>query len=289
MSPQTKATFAASATGVLMGAAMVATKVVSLDVPPATLAFLRYLIGIAVFVVPLAYARQARFSFRDAISIAALGVLQFAVLMLLLNYALTKLTATTCALVFSTMPLFTMCFAIASGRERYAAAKLIGVSLALSGVVYLLSAPSAQIGSSADAWGLVALLAATLTGAATSILYGPYLARYPASPTCSLAMGSAVVFLAGFCWTTSQPLVPSLTFAQWANVGSIGLASGVGYFFWLWALANLDASRVVALQALAPVTAAAIELVAIRSMPSIAMIFSLAMVAAGLCLAIRRK
>lgn len=116
MSSYAKATFAASATGVLVGAAMVSTKVVSLDISPATLAFLRYLIGIAVFIVPLAYARRALFSLKDAIAISVLGVFQFAVLMLLLNYALTKLSATTCALVFSTMCWFGVANLYASPR-----------------------------------------------------------------------------------------------------------------------------------------------------------------------------
>lgn len=290
MSARLKATFAASATGMLVGAAMVSTKMVAGDASPATLAFLRYLIGIAVFVIPLAYTQRIRFPLKDAGAIAVLGIFQFGVLILLLNYALSTLSATTCALVFSTMPLFTMCLAIVSKREEYGLMKLIGVALAVSGVAYLLGVPSSQAAPHTNSLlGFGALLGATLTGAITSILYGPYLRRYSALPTCSLAMGAAVVFLIGFCWVTAQPLIPSLKLTQWANVGFIGLSSGVGYFCWLWALAKLEASRVVAFQALGPVTAAVIELTIEHRLPSFELVASLAMVTIGLFLAMRQK
>jgi drug/metabolite transporter (DMT)-like permease len=241
---------------------------------------------------PAYMLKQPRFALKDTGAIAILGIFQFAVLIILLNYALANLPATTCALVFSTMPLFTMCLAIMLRREAYSPTKLAGIALAIAGVAYLLSEPAAQAVSIAPAHslpGYAALAGATLTGAATSIMYGPYLRRYPSLPTCVRAMGAAVLFLVGFCWVTAQPLLPSLTLAQWANVGFIGLSSGAGYFCWLWALAKMEASRVVAFQALGPVTAAIIESALARHLPSWALISSLAMVAAGLLLAMRRK
>lgn len=289
MSLHLKAALAASATGMLVGAGLVSSKTVADAASPASLAFLRYLVGLMVFVIPLVYGRRTRFSVRDFGAIAALGIFQFGVLMLLLNYALTKLSATTCALVFSTMPLFTMCLAIVSKREAYAHTKLVGLTLAVGGVAYLLSAPSEQVAAhESSLLGFAALIGATVTGAITSVLYRPYLGRYSALPTCSLAMGAAVIFLLLFCWSTAQPVIPSLNALQWANVIFIGLSSGVGYFCWLWALAKLEASRVVAFQALGPVTAAVIELGIGHRHLSFELVASLAMVAAGLSLAVRQ-
>ena len=136
--------------------------------------------------------------------------------------------------------------------------------------------------------GLAALAGATLTGAVTSLLYAPYLRRYAALPTCALAMGAAVVFLSVFCLVTAQPLIPALTAFQWGHVIFIGLSSGVGYFCWLWALGRMDASRVVAFQALGPVTAALIEGLMARRWPPLPLVASLAMVAGGLVLAMWR-
>jgi len=280
---------AAATVGMLVGAAMVSTSVVSNAVSPATLAFLRYLIGAAVLLLPLGPAVRTTFSVKDAIAIATLGVFQFAVLVLLLNHALLTVSATVCALVFATMPLVTMCLAVITGKEPYSVRGLVGVCTAVAGVAYLLLSPSASAAGVAHiGWGMVALVSATIVGAVTSILYGPYLRRYPALATCRLAMVSAVVFLLGFCVLTSQPLIPSLNRLQWANVVFIGLSSGVGYFCWLWALGRLAASKVTAFQALGPVTAALIESLLSQRLAPMTVLVALAMVCAGLVIATRR-
>jgi len=282
---------AAATVGILVGAALVSSQAISADVAPGTLAFLRYGVGIVVLLLPIAVFQfhRVRFTGKDAAAIALLGIFQFAVLMLLLNQALTRLSATICALVFSTMPLWTVCLALLTRREAFAADKLLGVGLAVGGVVYLLNASAMQGAAHGHVLaGLAALAGATLTGAVTSLLYAPYLRRYAALPTCALAMGAAVVFLSVFCLVTAQPLIPALTAFQWGHVIFIGLSSGVGYFCWLWALGRMDASRVVAFQALGPVTAALIEGLMARRWPPLPLVASLAMVAGGLVLAMWR-
>ncbi|TAL54488.1 MAG: DMT family transporter [Pandoraea sp.] len=277
---------------------MVATRAVAHDVAPVTLAFLRYLIGLGVLALPVLQAsrsrRGARFAPKDIGAIAGLGVLQFALLIVLLNYALQTLPAATCALIFSTMPLVTMCLAIALGREVFSLGRAIGLLLAVSGVALLLGFPAPHFGADgpdgASHWAaLAALVGATVTGAACSLLYRPYLQRYAALPTSALAMFASVVFLAGLCAATGQSMFPMLTTFQWSNVGFIGLSSGIGYFCWLWALGKLDASRVVAFQALGPVTAAAIQLVLARQWPSWSLCLSIALVATGLNIALRER
>lgn len=282
----------------LVGAAMVATRTVAHDVAPVTLAFLRYLIGLGILALPVLHAgrsrRRVQFAAKDIGAIAGLGVLQFALLIVLLNYALQTLPAATCALIFSTMPLVTMCLAIALGHEIFSLGRAIGLLLAVSGVALLLGFPVPRFGAdspgSASHWvALAALMGATVTGAACSLLYRPYLQRYAALPTSALAMLAAVLFLLALCVATGQSLLPPLTAFQWGNVGFIGLSSGIGYFCWLWALGKLEASRVVAFQALGPVTAAAIQLVLARQWPSWSLCLSIALVATGLNIALRER
>ncbi|MEX3633237.1 DMT family transporter [Paraburkholderia sp. BR14320] len=282
-----KASSAAAITGVLVGVAMVSTRAVSSDASPPTLAFLRYLIGTLVLAIPVLCGSRPRFALKDAVAIAVLGVFQFALLIVLINDALQTLSAASCALVFSTMPLFTMIFAIVIGREVFRWTKLAGLALAVCGIALLLAASASPTGAHpSTAPAFAALFGATLIGAVCSIMYRPYVQRYPALPTSALAMTAAVVFLAVWCALTSQPLVPGLSATQWANVGVIGLSSGIGYFCLLWALARIDASRVVAFQALGPVTAAAIELFIARRPPSMPLLVSIAIVVMGLKLAV---
>ena len=260
MNDLAKATCAAALTGMLVGAAMVSTRTVSADTTAETLAFLRYAIGLVLLAPPALRCWSARFAARDLLAVAGLGILQFALLMLLLNHALAKLPAATCALVFSTVPLLTMCLAIGAGRERFSWPRMAGASVAVLGISVLL-APSAapmQGGQDLPAWA--SLFGATFLGAACSLLYRPYLKKYPALCVSAFAMFVSVLFLAAVCLLRRAPLVPELSAVQWANVTFIGLSSGLGYFCLLWALGRLDASRVMAFQALAPITAVAIEL-----------------------------
>lgn len=282
---------AAAITGILVGAAMVSTRSVSDDVPAGTLALLRYAIGLLVLVVPLCFSRLMRFSRKDFLSITFLGILQFAVLMLLMNFALERLSATICALVFSTMPIFTFCFAVVGQLESYSKKRLTGAALAVAGIIWVLNSSSVpDIPARSDSlFGYFALVAATLTGAITTLFYRPYLQRYPALPTCSLAMGASVVFLIIFCLATSQPLIPSLPIFKWGYVVFIGLSSGIGFFCWLWALSAMEASKVATFQVMGPVTAAIIELIMTHKLPSFSLILSLMMVASGLYLVMQSR
>jgi drug/metabolite transporter (DMT)-like permease len=260
MSDLAKAICAAALTGVLVGAAMVSTRIVSADATAETLAFLRYAIGLMFLAPSVLRRRPVRFPARDLCAIAGLGILQFAILMLLMNYALARLPAATCALVFSTVPLLTMCLAIGSGREQFSWPRLAGTGVAVAGIFVLLAPSAASAREAHGAWAWAALLGATFLGAACSLLYRPYLKRYPTLYVSVYAMLVSVVFLAGVCVIGGSPLVPRLSAVQWANVVFIGLSSGLGYFCLLWALGRLDASRVMAFQTLAPITAVIIEL-----------------------------
>lgn len=287
MQARQPALWAAATTGMLVGAAMVSTSTLSPVASPASLAFLRYAIGLVILSGPALLATWPRYRARDALAIALLGVLQFAVLVLLLNHALARLPASTCALVFATMPLFTWCLAALSGREAFSIRRLAGLLLAVGGVAVLLvgsARPAGGLGGLAllGGSGMAALLAATVVGAATSILYGPYMRRYPALPTSCLAMAASVLFLALYCALQGQPLLPVFSATQWGHMVFIGLSSGLGYFCLLWALGRLQASQVIAFQALGPVTAALLELALHQRLPTPALLAAMALVLAGL-------
>ena len=93
MSDLAKAICAAALTGMLVGAAMVATRTVSADATAETLAFLRYAIGPAFLVPPVLRRWSVHFPAKDFFAVAGLGILQFAILMLPMNYAFAKRAA----------------------------------------------------------------------------------------------------------------------------------------------------------------------------------------------------
>lgn len=260
MSDTAKAVLAAAVTGALVGAAMVSTRSVSSEVSVETLAFLRYAIGLLVLAPLVLRPWPVRFLAKDLCAVSALGVLQFAVLILLLNYSLARLPAATCALVFSSLPLWTLCLAIATRQEAFNWRRMAGAGVAVAGIALLLRADIADSAGPRDIRAWASLFGATLTGAACSLSYRPYLKRYPALYVSVVAMAVSVVFLAAVCVANGAPLAPKLSPVHWANIVFIGLSSGLGYFCLLWALGRLEASRVMSFQALAPLTAVAIEL-----------------------------
>ena len=252
------AAIAAAVTSTQVGSAMVATRFVVDQTGPISLALLRYLIGFACL-LPLALLARPRVRFErcDLLPLALLGVIQFGVLIALLNYGLRFIPSARAALIFATVPLLTMVIAAALGHERLGAAKTLGVLLTIAGVGLALGEKAVRRGGGPNEWiGELAVLASALCGAACSVLYRPYLRKYPTLRVSAFAMLASVVFLAllaageGFF-----DALPRFTAGGWAAVVFIGIGSGVGYYLWLWALAHAAATEVTVFLALSPVTA----------------------------------
>ncbi|WP_328702956.1 DMT family transporter [Arenibaculum pallidiluteum] len=281
---------AAAATGIQVGAAMVATRAVVDDLGPASLACLRYAIGALCLIPPLLALRRVRFAPRDLAAVMALGIVQFGVVIALLNLGLQALPAARAALIFATFPLLTMLAAALLGRERLDARRGTGVLLTILGVGVGLGERLAEGGGAGQGeWlGALAVLGAAASGAVCSVLYRPYLARYPTLPVGAWAMLASVVFLAGFAVPEGLFTDASrLGTAGWAAVTFIGLSSGGGYMLWLWALRTISATRVTVFLSLSPATAALLGAWLLGEPLTRGTVAGLACVAAGLWLATR--
>jgi drug/metabolite transporter (DMT)-like permease len=283
---------AAAATGIQVGSAIVATRFVVDQTGPASLALWRYAIGFCCLVpfVLLAGSRP-RFEWRDLAPIGLLGITQFGILIALLNHGLRFIPSARAALIFATFPLLTMLFAAALGHERLSAAKTLGVLLTMAGVGLALADKARWPGAvAAPGWiGELSVLASAVSGAACSVLYRPYLRKYPTLPVSAFAMLASVGFLAilaageGFF---GGP--PRFTAGGWLAVAFIGVGSGIGYYLWLWALNHAPATDVTVFLALSPITAAWLGALLLGEPISAAALAGLACVVAGLWLAHRR-
>jgi drug/metabolite transporter (DMT)-like permease len=278
---------AAAATGVQVGAAIVATRFVIAETAPASLAFMRYAIGFLCLVPPLALAPRTRFARADVLPIGLLGVAQFGLLIALLNYGLRSVPASRAALIFASFPLLTMVVAALLGHERPTGSKALGVALTIAGVALALGEKALAAGPGEWA-GDVAVLAAALTGAVCSVLYRPYLKRYPTLPVSAFAMLASVAVLAfaaageGFFGA-----LPQFTAGGWRAIVFIGVSSGIGYYLWLWALQHASPTRVTAFLALSPITATLLGALALAEPASPHLLAGLACVVIGLWIAHR--
>lgn len=275
----------------LVGAAIVASRFVVAEVPPLTLALLRYAIGFACllpFALPSWRALFVPLRPRDLAAMAALGTGQFGILIALLNWGLQHLVAAQAALIFSLFPLITLLLGAALGREQASARLLGGVLLSIAGVAVALL-PKLQAGHGGNWWGELAVLASATIGALCTVLYRPYLQRYPTVPVSTFAMLASVLFLAVAALAEGWPQrVPQLGARAWAVVVFVGLASAVGYFWWLYALKRESPTRVTVFLALNPLTAAVLGWLLLGEPLGAPIAMALLMIGGGLWLAGRR-
>src|SRR6266849_1782439 len=277
---------AAAATGVQVGSAMDATRFVVDQTGPTSLALLRYVIGFCCL-LPVVWlsAKPMRFARRDVLPIALLGIVQFGVLIALLNYGLRFIPSARAALIFATFPLLTMLLAAALGHERLTLPKILGVLSTIAGVGLALGEKALAGGSALEWLGELAVFASALSGAVCSVLYRPYLRRYPALPVSAFAMLASVGFLAilaageGFFDS-----LPRFTAGGWLAVVFIGIGSGGCYYLWLWALGHATPTQVTVFLALSPVTAAGLGALLLAERISKMSLLGLACVALGLWL-----
>jgi drug/metabolite transporter (DMT)-like permease len=279
---------AAAATGILVGSAMVATRFVIDQSSPLSLALLRYIIGFCVLLPPALASARFPLERRDLLPIGLLGVGQFGILIALLNYGLEIIPAARAALIFATVPLLTTVLAAALRIEQLNPLKTAGVLLTILGVALALGerALDAAAGDERSWLGELAVFGSALTGAVCSILYRPYLRRYPTLPVSAVAMFAAILFLAVLAATEGFfDQVPHFTEVGWLAVLFIGVNSGVGYFLWLWALGHGTATGVTVFLGLSPVTAAVLGIVFLGETLSLQTAGGVACVAVGLWLA----
>lgn len=280
---------AAGTTGVLVGATLVATRAVIHDASPTSLAFLRYLVGVACLLPLLVITRPVRIAPRDLLPVALLGIAQFGVLIVLLNWSLLFISAARAALLFATMPLMTLLLAVALRRERPTTVRTLGTLLTIGGVAAVLGEQALRPGAGERAWlGEGAALASALTGALCSVLYRPYLDRYRTLPVSAVAVAASVVVLGALAaGEGSFARAPSFSVGGWLVVLFIGASSAVGYLAWLWALGRAAPTNVAVFLALGPLTAALLGGLLLDESINLALLLGIALVAAGLWLAHR--
>jgi len=277
----------AIAIGVQVGAAIVATRAVAGAVDPVTLALLRYSIGAAV-IVPIALAARVawRMTPGDFAAVVGLGILQFGVLIWLLNWGMGHVPAADGAVLFATFPLLAQIFAALAGYEPLSRDRVVGAVCAFAGVVIALSGHlfGGAFGDGA-LLGAMAVLSSAVIGAACSVAYRPFIGRYPPLAVGTIAMLASIVALTPLSF--AQGVTTTLDAGGWAAVVGLGISSGVFYWLWLVALKSIGAARTSVFLSLGPPAAGIIAAVWLGEWPGVELWAGMVAVAFGLRLATR--
>ena len=270
----------------LGGGAAVATRFLIGHYDPLFLAAVRFGGG-ALIILPIALLLRPKMPPRnDWPAVVGLGVLFYAVFIVVYNLSLSYTTVGRATLALSTLPLVTMLAGALLGLEALSTRKTTGVLLAMGGVAVALSA---SLGSSPPgAWrGDLIMAGATICMALYNVYSRPYTQR--SSPLGFLAMsmvaGGAV--LLAICAATGRLAHVAEFDATQAMVGLYLAAGGgaFGFFLWVLALKYASPTRVANTITINPMIAMAAGALMLGEPITLPLILGLAAVIAGVWVA----
>ncbi len=245
---------------VLFGASVVAVRVAVRDVPPVSLAVLRFgqgsllLAGAVLMVAPeLLRVRWERLRL-----FALLGVVLFGLFPLTFNIGLQYTEASRGAVMLATMPIWSALLGRIAG-ERLVGRQVTGVMLSVVGIGLAFVEPGRAIGG--DAMSLVGdglLLLTGLLGALYGLIAKRILAVDNPATLTTYAMLFGTVLLLPIA--VAEGMVPAVARLDWQLLGLVvflGVLGGAAAFFlWTWALSRITPTQVAVYVNLNPIVAA---------------------------------
>jgi drug/metabolite transporter (DMT)-like permease len=283
--PGLAANAAAASAAVLFGASVVAARVAVQEIPPFSLAVLRFGLASLLLVGVLAVAapRWLRVERRSLGLLALLGGVLFTVFPVTFNLGLRWTEASRGALMLATMPLWSVALARGGAGERLSARQLAGVVLSVLGIGMAFAEPAALRGGGTALLGDGLMLVTALLGALYGVLAKRALARDRAVTVTTYAMvfGTALLVPAAL----AEGLVPALGRLDgrllWL-VAFLGVAGGVAAFvLWTSALTRLTPTQVAVFVNLNPVVAALLAVWLLREQRSAVFVLGFVAVVAG--------
>jgi drug/metabolite transporter (DMT)-like permease len=255
-----KANAAAATAAILFGASVVAVRIAVRDVPPMTLAFLRFGQGVVVLGAGLALFRRdlLRVSRRDLPFLALLGLVFYTIFPVTFNAGLQYLEASQAALLLATLPLWTLLLARSVARERLLPRQVGGVALSIAGVAIVMA--DRGLGRMSLTGDL--LLATTaLCGAVYNVLAKRVLAKYDGVTVTFYAMLFGSLLLAPALVGKPLGALSSQTLAMVVFLGVFGGA--LAFTLWTVALRRLSPTEVAVYINLNPLAASLLAAVAL--------------------------
>jgi drug/metabolite transporter (DMT)-like permease len=273
---------AAGVAAILFGASVVAVRIAVRDVPPLTLALLRFGQGSLVLLVVLAAFRRdlLRIDRRDFPYIALLGVVFFTIFPVTFNAGMRYTEASRGALLLATMPLWTLVIARVAARERLSTRQIVGVLTSIVGVGIVMADRGAAAGGSVK--GDALLIATALCGATYNVLAKRMLGRYAGITVTFYAMLIGTIFLVPASLVENAPRLDSLSAPTLASVVFLGVFGGaLGFSLWTSALRRLSPTQVAVYINLNPIAATLLGATMLHEHLSGAFVVGFLAVAAG--------
>jgi len=260
-------------------------------IPPATLAFLRVLLGAGVlFAVVRVYYPRRRFSRRDWYGFGVLG-LWVALSMATQFFGTDLTTASEGALLTVLTPVFTFLLGIMILSEPLTRRRLVGMTVALGGTVVVVGGQYdlTTIGFG-SVLGITLLVVASVTWAGYTVWGAPIIRRYSALETATystlfavplLAIGVPIEWYVRDVSLTSMPV----TLPVIAAVGYLGVFStALAWYCWYKGIEFVDTGRVAVFFFAQPVVGAVLGVVFLEETVGTGFVLGALLMAVGIYL-----
>jgi drug/metabolite transporter (DMT)-like permease len=283
-----RANASAAVAAVLFGASVAAVRVAVGEVPPFSLAVLRFGQGglLLAGILLLAAPRLLKASWARLRLFGLLGVVLFALFPLTFNTGLRFTEASRGALMLSTMPIWSALLGRIAG-ERLAGRQVVGVAVSVLGIGLAFFEPGRALGG--GALGLLGdglLLLTGLLGALYGLIAKRALAvDSPATVTTyAMLIGTLVLLPAA----VAEGLVPAIGRLDGGLLGLVvflGVPGGaVAFLLWTWALSRLTPTQVAVYVNLNPIVAALLGVLLLAERRSALFLVGFAAVVTGVLL-----
>lgn len=283
-----RASASAAAAAVLFGASVIAVRVAVREIPPASLAVLRFRLGglLLAGILLVAAPRYLRIRWERLRLFGLLGIVMFVLFPLTFNVGLRYTEASRGALMLATMPIWSAVLGSFAG-ERLSRRQAVGVGLSVLGIGLAFAEPATAIGG--DAMQLLGdglLLLTGLLGAVYGLIAKRVLAvDSPATVTTyAMLIGVALLLPAAFV-EGLVPAVGRLDGRLFGLVVFLGVLGGAAAFqLWTWALSRLTPTQVAVHVNLNPIVAAILGVVLLGERRAGLFLLGFAAVVAGVLL-----
>ena len=229
----------------IWGAAYVVTKGGLSELPPMLFALLRYAVA-SVVLVPLALARGgvARLPrpvpWKTLILMAISGVSLY---YFLFNGALFYTTASQVALIQSAFPAIVAMMAVLWLRERLSRRRIVGIALAVAGVILIVARSEADASARDPVLGNVLAFASVLAWSVYTMLAKRLAKADATAVTTVVSVLGTIMLIPVALLEKGNTSISSISIDGWLRIAYLGaLASAAAYLLYNRALRDIDAS-----------------------------------------------
>ena len=267
-------------------------KVLLLQLPPNTIAFLRFLVASLALGLYLLCTRQPAIRPQDWLRLAACGLTGVTLYNFLQNQGLRYAGSTDAAILAAMAPVFLALLAWLLLKERISCVQALGIIIALAGS-FLVATNGSLAGFALNPQRLFGDFLVLLTGLAWaiySILVKTLLERYPATTVLAYTTFAGTLFLLPLSLTELPVNFAAVTLSGWLNIIYLGLfASAMAYLIWNLALGQIPAVTAAAYIYLIPVLTAAMATFYYRQWPNLYTVTGGLIVLSGTYLAVKQS